>query len=183
MTPSTDRVGLGEAPAVRGRVRMPAGMRSGMPSGRAVPMEVVAACVTLLLCFSPGARLVQYLYTPACAAIAYALMRRSPSRYAAFTLYLWFFSPFVRRVADLHASFLDPSPMLLAPLVASGVSIVWLFRKRAVLTSRAFLPFSLPVLGIGYGFAVGLLESPLRAAVQDLVLWFSPLLFGAYCCA
>jgi hypothetical protein len=120
------------------------------------------------------------LFTPLSALVAYYLIRKSQSRFVVFVLCLWFFSPFIRRIADLHAGFRDPSPILLAPILASGIVVVRLVQRRDVFFSRGFLPYSLTLMALCYGLSIGILQLPLQAAVTDFLRWTVPVVFASY---
>ena len=156
-------------------------LRSTGAGRPAVPVELIFAVLMSVGCFTSGARVVQLVFTPLCAVIAYYLARKSQQRYVVFVLFLWLFTPFVRRVADYHSSFIDPSPILLAPLAASLVVVVRLGQRVGSLFSREFLPFSLVLLGIVYGLIVGILQLPIQAVITDCLRWVVPVLFAAYC--
>jgi len=158
--------------------------RSAPTANRAklgVPLEAWFAAIVLLCCFTPAARVIQLLFTPVCGLLGFYLIRKSSSRYVIFVLSLWLFSPFVRRVADFHSSFLDPSPILLGPLLASCVALIPLIDRPGQFLTRKFLPLSLAFLGMIYGLLIGLAQLPIQPVITDFLRWSIPLVFAAYC--
>src|ERR1700679_1060125 len=78
--------------------------------------------------------------------------------YVEFTLALWMFSPFLRRVADYEGGFREPSVFLLVPFL---VTLISAFRLRGLLrlhTRGLILPFALIACALLVGANVGLLN-------------------------
>ena len=148
---------------------------------RTIPLEAWFAGFVLLCSFTPAARAIQLLFTPLCGLLGFYLIRKSNSRYVIFVLSLWLFSPFIRRVADYHASFIDPSPILLAPLLASCVALVPLIDRPGQFLTRRFVPFSLAFLAMFYGLLIGLAQLPIQPVITDFMRWSIPVVFAAYC--
>lgn len=144
-------------------------------------LEISFALCVLALCFTPGARAVQYLFAPLCAAVAYYLLRKDRLRYIAFSLNLWFYTPLVRRLADFHAGFLEPNPVLLAPFLVAGLAIFGSKAHAGRLFQRNALPFALCLLGALYGVVVGLLQLPPQAVFTDSLRWIVGILFAYVC--
>lgn len=134
-------------------------------------------------CFTGAARFIQIGFTPACVVLGVYLLRKSSSQYISFVLWLWFLSPFIRRLADYHAGWRDPSQILLAPIAVSLLCALPILRSFSHLFRRESLCFSLAALGVLYGFVLGALRFPLQSVVVDLLRWSTPLIFAFYCFA
>jgi hypothetical protein len=91
--------------------------RSWMPAGLLVLMTL------LLLAGAPGVLRLAY---PAAALLAgLYLYVKSPSRYFTFTLWLYFLTPFARRLTDYRiGGYIDGNTMLLAPALVSLVALL-----------------------------------------------------------
>ena len=76
------------------------------------PLAAMAAPAVVLLGLGQ-ADLLRVVYLVLALAIGHYLQRHDTGRYVGFILWLWFLSPFVRRVADLYAGWQDPSLVLL----------------------------------------------------------------------
>jgi hypothetical protein len=87
------------------------------------------------------------------------LYRRYPILYLGFTWWLWFLTPWVRRLIDLRAGFVDPSPVLLAPFLATIVTLATFLRHFPKLYRREGLPFVLCFLGVVYAVFIGFINS------------------------
>jgi hypothetical protein len=103
----------------------------------------------------------------------------NPVRYIGFMWWLWFLSPEVRRLADYGKGGFTPTSLIqVAPLAVTMISGISLIRYYPILAQRRGLPLLLALLGIAYGFAVGVVASGPAAAVYDLANWVYPLLIG-----
>jgi hypothetical protein len=108
------------------------------------------------------------------------LISRSPVMYSSFSLWLWFVSPFVRRVLDYHHGWNPTNPVLLAPPIVAALSILTLLRNARELRGRLFAPYLLILGALGYGYAVGLINAGLIPATYALLTWIAPLMFGVH---
>jgi len=144
---------------------------------------VVAALGTVgalcLIAIAFGAGVLRILYPAATVIVALVLYFRSDAGYLSFTLVVWFISPLVRRLIDLHAGWIDPSPVLLAPLLVtliSGLSLPSIFRAPSRLRS----PYLIGLAGVLYGLGVSLLRSGTAGVAVPLLNFIAPVLFGAH---
>ena len=83
---------------------------------------------------------------------------RAPLVYVGFTWWIWFLTPFVRRLSDYNSRFNVLSPILLAPLLVTLISGITLKRHLSKSSiGDGILPFLLSIAGIIYAFLVGLI--------------------------
>lgn len=131
------------------------------------------------LCIVAGAGSLLRLAFPAGSlAVGIFLYFRYPILYIGFTWWMWFLSPFVRRLADFRGGFIEPNTILLAPYLVTLITIVTLGQHLPRTYRQGGLPFVLAFIGVFYGFLVGgILNSPM-VAVRALLDWLTPVLFG-----
>ncbi|MGH8778558.1 glucose-6-phosphate isomerase [Paraburkholderia sp.] len=104
---------------------------------------------------------------------------KSPVRYIGFMWWLWFLSPEVRRLADWTRGGFTPTSLIqIAPLAVTMISALSLLRYYPVLAQRRGLPVLLILLGLTYGFLIGVVASGPLAATYDLANWIYPILIG-----
>ena len=104
---------------------------------------------------------------------------KDPVRYVGFMWWLWFLSPEVRRLADWSKGGFTPTSLIqIAPLAVTMISGLSLVRYYPVLAQRRGLPVLLILLGLGYGFLIGVMSSGPLAAAYDLANWIYPILIG-----
>ena len=147
------------------------------------PLAAMAAPCVVLLGLGQ-ADLLRVAYLLLALVIGRYLQKHDTGRYVAFVLWLWYLSPFVRRVADLDAGWQDPSLVLLTPYLVTALCVPplvqgLLSRSRRSLAVAGFGMFVIAGLGVVFGMPVGLLVGPSTAALE-ILNWFLPLCFGWY---
>ncbi len=111
--------------------------------------------------------------------IAIWLYGRYPTLYIGFTWWIWFLSPWVRRIADFSGGWQDPNPVLLTPFLVTFVSGATLIRQLPYLTWRGGLPFMGAIAATGYGLLSGIVNgASLTALITSFLYWSVPVLFG-----
>ncbi len=115
-------------------------------------LTIFCAGVAVLLA-GVGGGLANILYVVLAAGTGFALYARSPAAYVSFTLWLWFVTPFVRRVLDMHHGWAPTSPTLLAPLAVALISMATLLGRGRELRGIPGLPPALLDLPPGCPFA------------------------------
>ncbi|MBX7119082.1 MAG: O-antigen ligase family protein [Gemmatimonadaceae bacterium] len=116
----------------------------------------------------------------AAAATAVTLVWRNPAGYLAFVVSLWFYTPLLRRVLDLHHGFNPTNLALAAPVLASAVAVITLLRFLKELRGVLFAPALLVIAAVTYGFLVGALRNGLVAAFYAYLTWLSPAMVGLH---
>jgi hypothetical protein len=145
-------------------------------------IALTAFGVTAVLCLATivyGAGVWRILFPAATVIAGLVLYFRSQAGYLSFTLFIWFVSPFVRRIIDLKAGWVDPSPVLLAPLLVtliSGLSLPLLFRVN----SKFRCPYVLALGALLFGLGVSLLRSGTAGVTVPLLNFLAPILLGAH---
>lgn len=177
----------------------PAGFPNGLPVARqdqgraaqaqAVPerrfsfVRIVIAlwiAAVLALLAGLGGRPSAIAYTVLSVGTGALLLSRSPIAYVQFSLWLWFVTPFVRRVLDFRHGWSPVSAALLAPLVVALLSIFQLSRHTRELRGIMYAPFLLVLAALGYGYMVGVLTAGFIPASYALATWLAPASFGVY---
>ncbi|MDQ0325877.1 hypothetical protein J2R99_001726 [Rhodopseudomonas julia] len=101
-------------------------------------------------------------------------------RYIAFCLWLFVLTPFIRRMVDFHAGFLDYSPLLLAPYAAlapaSGALVFAVANLRHPMSAGLLLVVAAAV----YGLMLSALNGQFLPGAYDFLLWVLPAAFGMF---
>ncbi len=140
----------------------------------------------LLLClsgfaflyWSENAALLQYVYPAAAVTVGALLYVARPSLYLGFVLWMWFVTPFVRRLIDYQSGFSFISVVMLAPFLVTAISAFTLLRYGGLLQQPRYRPIGLVLLGLLYGYLVGVARVGVYGATYDALLWFTPVLLG-----
>jgi hypothetical protein len=136
--------------------------------------------IVLLSCFAGLTGAVRYFYTPLAFMIAIVLFVRFPAAYLVHVWWLWFLTPFVRRLVDFHSGWTEFSPIMLAPYVASLLMIVTLIRFLPRLNQRDMFPFAPVLVGLALAYPIGIMNSGFSPATFDALNWFLPVFMGIH---
>ena len=112
------------------------------------------------LCILGGAGSILRLAFPAGAfVVAVFLYLRYPILYLGFTWWLWFLTPWVRRLIDYRSGWTEPNLVLLAPFLATLVTLATFLRYLPKLYRQDGLPFLLALIAVFYACLIGLINS------------------------
>ncbi len=101
-----------------------------------------------------------------------------PILYVGFVWWLWMLTPMIRRIIDLYAGWADPNPVLLTPYLVTAFSAFTLLQNINCLGLRKYLPITLALAAIIYGYVIGLIQLSVFAATLDLLDWIMPVLLA-----
>ncbi len=119
-------------------------------------------------------------------AVGFYLFTSYPNLYFGFTWWLWFVTPFLRRLADYWGSYTEPSPMLLTPYLVTGLTIFSAIQALPKAHKTGSIPFAIACVGVVYGFCVGLVNHSLYPGsffftlIKSLLGWLTPVTFSWY---
>ncbi|MGF1496382.1 MAG: O-antigen ligase domain-containing protein [Elainellaceae cyanobacterium] len=108
------------------------------------------------------------------------LYSRQPILYLGFTWWLWFLSPWVRRVVDYQSGWQDPSYILLAPYLATLAAGLTVVKELPTSYQKGSIPFVLSFASVLYGGAVGVINLPIMSVAVKFLDWVAPVIFGYY---
>jgi hypothetical protein len=131
-----------------------------------------------------AARLGKLLILPfpiLCTGAGYLLSTKLPQLYICYTLWLWFLSPLIRRIIDYQSGYFTPGPWHLVPLLVTSISLVTFFQCLPKLSHKELVVFALPILGVFYGFLIGLVNGlPIGKVTMELFSTIGAIGFGFY---
>lgn len=131
------------------------------------------------LCLAANAASILRVAFPAGSLVVGALLFfRYPLFYIGFSWWLWFLTPFVRRLIDWEVGWLDPNPVLLAPFLVSFLSILTLLVQLPKAIRGTGLPFVLAAIAVLYGTGIGLMNFQLETVIIAMLNWLTPIVFG-----
>jgi hypothetical protein len=138
----------------------------------------VFVSVSALLLFTPARSLLTILFPALALLCSVILYSRSKPAYVAFVLWIWFLTPFVRRVVDEQAG--SEQAILLAPYLVAAIAAFYVLRHLRVLATTHAVPFVCALAAIFYGLCIGCVQfSPLIVG-QTLCEWLVPVLFAIF---
>jgi len=154
-----------------------------LPVLRDLPRQVALViglfvAVTALLLFSPVRGLLTLLFPALALFCSVFVYRRSKPAYTAFVVWIWFLTPFVRRVVDEQIG--GEQTILLAPYLVAAVAAFFLLRNLRVLANTEALPFVCALAAIFYGLCIGSFQFSAVVVGQTLCEWLVPVLFAIF---
>lgn len=147
---------------------------SGKASASTVAF-VVFALVTAAGLTGAGGGLFPIFYVTAAVVAALVAYYKEPTRYVSFVFVLWFFTPWVRRISDYHHGFHPANLILVAPTVATMVSMLTLFYRSRELRGSLLSPFVFSLSGVIYAYLIGILKVGAFPATYALITWLGPI--------
>jgi hypothetical protein len=135
---------------------------------------------TAVLLTGLGGRVASWVYVLTAAVTGLVLMLKAPVTYISFSFWLWWITPFVRRMLDHRHGWNPTNPVLLAPPLVALFSVVVIAKNPRELRGVLFAPYLLIVAALAYGYAVGLIAAGPVPATYALVTWLAPVLFGIH---
>ncbi|MBF2025190.1 MAG: O-antigen ligase domain-containing protein [Oscillatoriales cyanobacterium C42_A2020_001] len=142
-------------------------------------IPIFTVILLTLLCFVAKAVVIlRIAYPVACFMTAVWLYFRYPILYLGFNWWVWFLTPFVRRVGDLQGGWLDPNPIMLTPFLTALITLVTFVQYFPKAYHRGGLPFLMAIVAVIYGLLVGISNWSLIQPLVPLLNWLTPILFG-----
>ncbi len=133
---------------------------------------------TTLIIFGGGGRILNIAFPTMSLGVGAFLYFRFPILYIGFTWWIWFLTPFIRRIVDYRSIYTEPSPLLLAPYLVAAITLVTVFQNFPKAHRLGGLPFILAIVGVLYGFLIGLINRSSFAVIREFLDWVTPLTFG-----
>src|SRR5215204_5597901 len=99
------------------------------------------------------------------------LYLRHPTLYIGFVWWLWFLTPEVRRLIDYQQGWNPQSLVMLTPYLVTGLTLLTLARHLPKLQFYRLFPFTLILLGLLYGYVIGVYRGVWQASTYDLLSW------------
>jgi hypothetical protein len=128
-----------------------------------------------------AARIMNYFYPASAFALMLFLYHRYPLLFNSFTWWLYFLSPLVRRIVDYKSIYTNPSPILLAPVMASIVILPSFIKILPRVILQDTFPFAISAAAVAYGCTMGYLNNvPTNTLILGTLGWSSPILYGFF---
>jgi hypothetical protein len=128
-----------------------------------------------------GAKIVNFVFPAGCLGISYYLYFRHPILYNGFVWWLFFITPFLRRICDWRiGAFTQPSSsyILLSPFLASLVCLHTLYVNLPKTRENGSTPFVIAIAAIFYGYLIGIIYGKPVSTTVELLDWLPQVAFG-----
>jgi hypothetical protein len=130
--------------------------------------------------FVDRGRVLNLVFPALSAVVGVFLFFRNPRTFLSFAWWLWFLTPFVRRIADLQAGYNAVNPIMLAPLLVSGIAGITMILRAPSLRLRILFGFVPILLALFYASIVGMITTGVAVAIYSLMTWAAPVLLAMH---
>ena len=127
-----------------------------------------------------AARFLTILFPAGTFIVGVWLYFRFPLLYVGFTWWLWFLTPLIRRLVDHRTAYTEFSPVLLAPLLVTLITVINLVKYIPRLIRSYGLPFILSVASILFCLCLGLVNFSLTRVLRNFFDILLPVSFGFF---
>ncbi len=169
------------------RARAEGGSPAGRGRGGNVYLEALPIAsliglvgVTALGVVGGGSSVLQLAFPVLATGVGALWLWQRPAGYLGYTWWLWFLTPEVRRLVDNQTGYTEASLVMVAPFLVSCLAAFPVFFNLHRFAPRYRLPFALVLLGLMYGYGIGVLLGSVFGATFDLLNWLAPVVLGAY---
>ena len=140
---------------------------------------LMCACSIAVLYWTNNAELLNYLFPFLTIIVGGLLYIARPEMYLGFTFWIWFITPFMRRIVDYQMGQFSPvSFVMLSPYLVTAFAAFSFFRFGLLLKKPLYKPYLFMMMGVMYGFMIGFIKNGAFAATFNLMEWMCPLLIG-----
>lgn len=139
---------------------------------------LIFSFVTAILVFAGAGAIANIVFPLGSAIIGAFLYYRYPILYNGFIWWILFLVALIRRLADYYSSYTEPSPLLLAPYLVTGITLITVIKHLPKAHLCGLLPFTIPLVGIFYGFLIGLINFSTFTVFRSLLDWLVPITYG-----
>jgi len=140
---------------------------------------LLCVCTIAALYWTNNAVLLNYLFPFLSIVVGGLLYITRPELYLSFTYWIWFITPFMRRLVDYQmGQFSAISVVMLTPFLVTALSLFSFFRFGMLLKKRLYQPYLFMMAGVMYGFVIGFIKNGAFGAAFNLMEWLCPLLIG-----
>ena len=127
--------------------------------------------INALVVFSPVSRAAIVLYPASSFLLALFIIKRSKPAFVGLICWLFFLTPFVRRVVDWRGGGFT-TVILLAPFLALTVAALALVPRWRLAVTRRTTPLFFVLGAILYGTAIAVLHFKVSGLPQAIIAWF-----------
>lgn len=135
--------------------------------------------IVVLLSFSPAAKLVPYIVPIGALYVGARTMRIDKGAFTEFVCWLFFITPFIRRVVDFKNSTSEVL-VLTAPFIVLLLPLFTMLSVNGRTMNRKTAPFFYAIAAVSYGAVVAFIGFHFKDAAAVLPGWLLPISWGLY---
>lgn len=140
---------------------------------------IAFALIVGAVMFSSAAKILIIAFPAGCLVIAFTTIRRDGALFTEYITWLFFLTPFIRRVVDFETGARE-TVIISTPFLVLSVPALFALARWRNIVSRESSPLLYAMAAVLYGAFIACVHLELSSAVVGLTIWGSPLLFGLY---
>lgn len=133
-------------------------------------------CLTM---FSPAAKVLTVLFPVGAFYVALRSLRKSIPLFTEFATWLFFLTPFIRRVVDYKMGARDMA-IISTPFLVLLIPLFLVVTRWRKVIGRESALFCYALAAVFYGAFIACAHSEFASAATGLMMWMTPLVFGLY---
>jgi O-Antigen ligase len=135
--------------------------------------------VVIVAMFTPAAKALIVLFPAGCFCVAFSAFRRDGALFAEFVTWLFFLTPFIRRVVDYETGARDMA-IISTPFLVLLIALLSVLARWKWILNKQTAPFCYATAAIFYGAFIACAHGEFSGAATGLMMWVTPIAFGLY---
>jgi O-Antigen ligase len=135
--------------------------------------------VVVVSMFTPAAKALILLFPAGSLYVAFSSFRRSSALFAEFVTWLFFVTPFIRRVVDYETGARDMA-IISTPFLVLLIALLFVLARWKWILNKQTAPFCYATAAIFYGAFIACAHGEFSGAATGLMMWVTPIAFGLY---
>lgn len=123
---------------------------------------------------------IYYIFTPLAFLLGCYLFMRHEAVYLQFVVWLWIFTPFIRRITDFHTQYHSSSLVMLAPFVVSIICMQRFIKGRGSFKGGVSIAYAAYAITVTTAFLLGAVQNGFATALFSYLTWICPIVLGIY---
>ncbi len=129
--------------------------------------------------FTPASKVLIFLFPCGSLYVGFRTFKKSSAVFAEFVTWLFFLTPFIRRVVDYETGARDMT-IIATPFLVLFIPLLVVLARWREIVNRGTAPFLYALAAILYGAFIACVHSEFSSAATGLMMWITPLAFGLY---
>jgi O-Antigen ligase len=135
--------------------------------------------LVVMVMFTPAAKLLILLFPGGCLDVAFSIFKRSSALFAEFATWLFFLTPFIRRVVDYETGSRE-MVIIATPFLVLLIALLAVLSRWKWILGKETAPFCYATAAILYGVFIACAHGEIAAAATGSMMWITPIAFGLY---
>jgi O-Antigen ligase len=137
------------------------------------------AMMVVATMFTPAAKILAILFPLGAFFVGFSALKKSIPLFVEFATWLFFLTPFVRRVVDYESGAREMT-IISTPFLVLLIPLLLVLTRWRKIVARESAPFCYAAAAVLYGAFIACAHAEFASAATGLMMWITPLAFGLY---